>query len=207
MPDPTGSTADIACNTRKPKGPELTILKYTSWLLTVLTVFVFLAMVGITLPHLTTLAGGQLPFDARLFGYDFGTAQDLLTRLLGAGTAYYNDVQHPLDSAFALMFCLVVVYWQIWTARRWQGYGLPLGTPVLAAILTTVVIASAADLGENAAVSAMLAVGPIAVTPSMVATAANFTMAKVFFGSIGLISLLVLGVTPYIIHFFRGRKP
>ena len=153
-------------------------IKYLGWAITAAAVVVYVIMVTVTLPHLASLAGGVAMFDLRPLGYDFAVAQDVLARLGADGAAYYDNVQHRLDSTFALLFCLTLIFWMIAAARRWQGHGLPLGSAVLAAILATAVIASAADLGENAAVSAMLAAGSQALTPKMAETADLFTLAK-----------------------------
>ncbi len=82
--------------------------------------------------------------------------------------------------------------------RRWQGSGLPLPSPVLAAIMATAVIANAADLGENAGVSAMLAVGAKGLTPALVDASSFFTKAKTFFSAIAYLSLVVLALGPWV---------
>lgn len=182
-------------------------IKYVAWSLTAAAVAIYVVMSGVTLPHLASLAGGQAVFDLRLLGYDFATAQDLLTRLGVDGAAYYENVQHRLDSAFPVLACLSLLYWMIAAGRRWQGHGLPLGSAVLAAILATAVIGNAATLAENAAVSVMLSAGAKAVTPAMVRTASTFTLAKGFFLTIAYAALIVLAVGPSVAGVLNRKKP
>lgn len=181
-------------------------IKYAGWLITAVAVIIYVIMIGVTLPHLSGIAGGMAVFDMRPFGYDFGTAQELLTRLGAEGTAYYQNVQFRIDSAYPVLLCLTIIFWTIAAARRWQGYGLPLASPVLAAILATAVIGNAADLGENAAVSAMLVVGARAITPHMVDTASLFTLAKTFFDTIAFAALAILALGPWVVALINKMK-
>ena len=181
-------------------------IKYVGWAITAAAAVVYIVMVTVTLPHLAALAGGRAAFDLRPFGYDFATAQDLLARLGTDGAAYYENLQHRLDSMFPLLFCLTLIFWMIAAAQRWQGHGLPLGSAVLAAILATAVFANAADLGENVAVSTMLAAGSKALTPRMAETAELFTLAKTFFSTIAMLALVVLVVGPWVAPLFKGKK-
>src|SRR4051795_2528469 len=90
-------------------GPEPSMqggIKYLGWALTAASLAIYLVMNAVTLPHLADLAGGAKMFDLRPLGYDFATAQNLLTRLAADGAAYYENVQHRLESAFAVVFCL-----------------------------------------------------------------------------------------------------
>ena len=182
-------------------------LKYVGWLVTVAAVAAYLVMLLVTLPHLAQLTRGLAVFDLRPLGYDFLTAQDLLGRLGPDGAIYYENVQHRLGSIFAVLFCLALLYWLIMAARHWQGHGLPLGSPVLGAILAVAVIASAADLGENAAVSAMLAVGPKGLTPGMVDNASLFTLANTFFTVVSVLALVVLVLGPWAADVLKRSKP
>lgn len=179
-------------------------VRYIGWAATVLAIIVYLAMVTVSLPHLSGLAGGEAMFDLRPLGYDFATAQNILTRLGPAGAQYYEGVQHKLDFAFPILLAITLIYWMIAAARRWQGHGLPLSSAVLAAMLAVTILANAADLGENAAVSAMLAAGPKALTLTMVQTASTFGLAKTFFSTIAYLSLIVLALGPWVARLF-GR--
>jgi hypothetical protein len=182
-------------------------VKYLGWAATGLAIVLYAVMVGITLPHLARLAGGAAMFDLRPFGYDFGTAQAILAKLGSGGIAYYENVQHRLDFAFPILFALSLIFWMIVAARRWQGYGLPLSSAALGVILTIAIIGNAADLGENAAVSAMLAVGPRNLTPGLVDTASTFTMAKTFFAALSLLALAGLALGPWVkLLIRRGRR-
>ncbi len=181
-------------------------IKYVGWAISAAALIVYIIMVTITLPHLAALAGGVAMFDLRPLGYDFATAQDVLARLGSEGAAYYENVQHRFDSMFPLLFCLTLVFWMIAAARRWQGHDLPLGSAVLGAIFATAVIANAADLGENAAVSAMLAAGSRALTPRLAETANLFTLAKTFFSAVAILALIVLALGPWLALVLRRRK-
>jgi len=181
-------------------------LKYVGWSVTVAAVAVYLIMLFVTLPHLAQLTRGEPVFDLRPLGYDFPTAEELVTRLGPDGGAYYENVQHRFGSIFPVLFCLALLYWLIMAARRWQGHGLPLGSPVLGAILATAVIASAAQLGENAAVSRMLLAGVKGLTPGMVDNANLFTLAKTFFTTISLLALVTLALGPWVAELSRRRK-
>ncbi|HTJ58773.1 MAG TPA: hypothetical protein VL418_14570 [Devosiaceae bacterium] len=181
-------------------------LRYVGWVVTAAAIALFSVMLFVTWPHLAQLAGGGAIFDLRPLGYDFRTAQDLLARLGPDGAAYYEDVQHRIDSIFAILFCLALLYWLIEAARRWQGYELPLSHTALAAILATAVIANAADLGENAAVSVMLTAGAKWLTPAMVDTASLFTLLRTFFLALSLLCLLVLALGPWVARLMPHRK-
>jgi hypothetical protein len=180
--------------------------RYLAWTITAASAALYLVMVAVTLPHLGALVAGAPVFDLRLLGYGFADAQDLVARLGVDGAAYYENVQHRLDSIFPVLLALSLVYWLIAAARRWQGHGLPLSGAVLAAMLAVVAIANAADLGENAAVSVMLAAGPKALTPGMVHIASSFTLAKSFFSSVAYVSLLILALGPSVAALFRRKK-
>lgn len=181
-------------------------LKYVGWFVTAAAGAIYLIMLFVTLPHLAQLTRGEPVFDLRPLGYDFSTAQELVTRLGPDGGAYYENVQHRFGSIFPVLFCLALLYWLIMAARRWQGNGLPLGSPVLGAILATAVIASAAQLGENAAVSRMLAAGVKGLTPGMVDNANLFTLGKTFFTTVSLLALIVLALGPWIGGLSRRPK-
>jgi uncharacterized membrane protein YhaH (DUF805 family) len=174
-----------------PKG-----VRYLGWAATLVAIVVYVLMFTVTLPHLASLAGGEPMFDMRPFGYDFGIAQEILQRLGSNGALYYETVEHRLDFAFPILLVLSLIFWLIAAARRWQGHGLPLSSVGLGVILLIAIIACAADLGENAAVSAMLAVGPDSLTPGMVNTASTFTMAKFFFSTVAYIELIILAAGP-----------
>lgn len=173
-------------------------VKYLGWAATAAALILYIVVLGVTMPHLSGLADGRAMFDMRPFGYDFATAQDLLTRLGKPGADYYENIQHRVEFAFPILFAIALIFWLIVAARRWQGHGLPLSSAGLAVMLLVAIIPNAADLGENAAVSALLAVGAKDITPQMVDVASTFTMAKYFFTAVALLILFILAVGPWV---------
>ena len=63
------------------------------YLITGLTVAVWLAMLAITMPHLEALTGGLKVFDMRPLGYTFDEAKAILAGLGEAGRQYYRDTR------------------------------------------------------------------------------------------------------------------
>jgi hypothetical protein len=181
-------------------------VRYLGWAATIAAIVVYIVMLAVTQPHLAALAGGEPIFDMRPFGYDFGIAQEILQRLGSNGALYYETVQHRLDFAFPILLVLALIFWLIAAARRWQGYGLPLSSVGLGFILLIAIIACAADLGENAAVSAMLAVGPDSLTQGMVNTASTFTMAKFFFSTVAYVELVILVAGPWVVGLLHRMR-
>lgn len=144
------------------------------------TLGVYLAMVLWSLPKLSAMAGGGLPFDLRPFGYAPDEARGLLAALGEEGRGFYRDTQHRLDLFFPGLLALSLVL----LFRR-----LLAGVPGL--ILSALALLAAAfDWAENAAVAGLLA-APEA-TDAMIEQASRLTVIKSGLGTAVLVALLVL---------------
>ena len=133
--------------------------------LLVLAVYVYLALVlG---RQLTALAGGQLPFDQRIWGYDLHDTRQYLQVLRPAGYALYQGRVLWVDTLFAALLggCL------LWGMRPLRGaFGMVCVLGVIAYV--------GLDWGESMWVQRLLTAGPDWVIPRDVAGASAFTRAK-----------------------------
>lgn len=126
----------------------------------------YLAMVFVTIPALTGMAGGLLPFDMRPGGYDLQAVQTYLAALGDEGRAYYLGVQQWLDLVFPGLMGLALIL----------GGFLMMRSPWLWVFVAVVLVAKSADYLENAAVAGMLEAD--ALTADMVAEASRWTLVK-----------------------------
>lgn len=116
------------------------------WLLTGLTLALYLVMVVWTLPAIQAAAAGLRPFDLRPMGYSADEAQRFLNALSDEGRAMYAGTQHRLDFAFPGLLAV----WSIWTLVKLLPRWLALGFGLVA------LIGAGADYAENARVAALL---------------------------------------------------
>ena len=155
-------------------------------------------MLTVTLPHLSALAGGVPVFDLRPGGYDHAAAVSILSALGTAGAQYYEQVQHRWDTAFPILLGVTLVYWTLVAARRWRRHGLPLAGWMVGLLVALTVAETAADLGENLAVAAMLSLVPAEPTVAQVALASTLTLAKSVLSTLAYSSLLILALGPWV---------
>ncbi|RYE11429.1 MAG: hypothetical protein EOP22_00810 [Hyphomicrobiales bacterium] len=179
--------------------------RIAAWVVTAATVVVYAVMLTTTLPHLAQLTGGLAVFDLRPGGYDRPVAAAIVTALGPAGIDYYENVQHRWDMAFPILLGLTVGYWLVAASARWRRHGLPLPAWLPPLLVALIVAAVACDLGENAAVSGMLATPADALTDAQVGLASGLTLTKSVLSSLAYTALLVLALGPFVAKLFRRR--
>ncbi len=166
--------------------------------LVALTIVLYLVIVLWSLPLISREADGLRPFDLYPAGYDYGTAEAFLSALTPVGRDHYQTVQFYLDAVFPPLNAAVILV--LAYAMRWRT-GLP--PLVLAGLLNLIVLAAVAacifDWLENAAVQAMLALQPAAVSPVMVDQASLWTELKSLSVISAYLSLMVMAIT-WLIH-------
>jgi hypothetical protein len=141
---------------------------------------VYLAMVLWSLPELSRLAGGNLPFDLRPMGYTPTEARAFLAALGDEGRAFYRGVQHRLDLVFPGLFALSLILAFSRLAPR-----------SLSLILSAVAAAAAGfDWAENAAVAWLLT--EPTPTDAAIVTASRLTLLKSLCVTLAMTGLLVL---------------
>lgn len=150
------------------------------WVVVLATGGVYLVMVLWSLPKISGMSGGLLPFDLRPMGYSVKEARALLAALDDPARAFYRDVQHRLDLFFPGLLALSLSLSFLRLApRRW------------ALALSAVMIAAAGfDYAENAAVAGLLSAQ--APTDAAILAASRFTVMKSVLVTFGMVALLVL---------------
>ena len=150
------------------------------WVLVAATVTNYLTMVLWSLPMVSEMAGGGVPFDLRVGGYTFDEAREFLTVITDAGRDFYLNTQQLLDLFYPTLFSITVAIPLAHLVPRYWGW-------TLAALA---IAAGALDHLENSAVAVMLRVEPDALTQVMVSTASNWSLAKSISTTIALVALL-----------------
>jgi len=138
------------------------------WILFAVTLGVYGAIVGWSLPIISANAGGLVPFDMRPAGYSLAEAQAFLAALSPAGLVQYLGIQHALDTAYPALLALTLVVASLYLVRgggRW-------------ALVLLALVGVAADYTENAAVRSLLAAGADTVSAQQVAFASGATIVK-----------------------------
>ena len=151
------------------------------WVLVAATVTNYLIMVLWSLPLVSEMADGGVPFDMRPGGYSFDDAQVFLTLITDAGRDFYLNTQQPLDLFYPTLFAITVAIPLVHLLPRYWGW-------TLAALA---IVAGCLDHLENSAVAVMLRVEPDALTEAMVTTASNWSLAKSISTTVVLVALLV----------------
>ena len=152
------------------------------WVLVAATVTNYLIMVIWSLPLVSEMASGIVPFDMRPGGYSFDDARVFLTVITDAGRDFYLDTQQFLDFFYPTLFAITVAIPLAYLVPRYWGW-----------ILAVLAIAAGVfDHLENIAVAVMLQAGPNALTETMVSTASNWSLAKSISTTIVLVALLVV---------------
>jgi len=152
------------------------------WVLVAATVTNYLIMVMWSLPLVSEMAGGGVPFDMRPGGYSFEDARVFLTALTDAGRDFYLNTQQLLDLFYPTLLAITLAIPFVHLMPRYWGWTL--------AVLA--IAAGVFDHLENIAVAVMLQAGPYALTETMVSTASNWSMAKSISTTIVLVALLVV---------------
>ena len=157
-------------------------LRAAYWLVFAAMLVVYGAMVLWTLPAISDGAGGLVPFDLRLTGYNVADARLFLSGLNDAGRALYQGPQRLLDTAYPALLGLVLSGAFIaLVARRWLRW----------ALILVVLAGMAADYTENYLVAQMLAAQE-PVADSLVAAASRATLVKSTLTGLAMTVVLVL---------------
>ena len=152
------------------------------WIMVAATVTNYLMMILWSLPLVSEMAGGGVPFDMRVGGYTFDDARVFLTVITDAGRDFYLNTQQLLDLFYPTLFAITVATPLVHLMPRYWGWTLAM--PAIAA--------GVSDHLENSAVAVMLRVEPDALTEAMVSTASNWSLVKSILTTIALVALLVI---------------
>lgn len=166
------------------------------WAVVAVTVANYLTMVLWSLPLVSEMAAGGVPFDMRPGGYSFEEAQVFLTAMNNEGRDFYLNIQQLLDFFYPTLFAISVAIPLAHLLPRYWGWSLAL----------LAIAAGVFDHLENSAVSIMLRVEPDLVTEAMVSSANNWTLAKSISTSIVSIALLIVLCSKGI-AWLKSRKP
>ena len=159
--------------------------RYLFWGLFSLTLAIYAAMLGWSLPFVANAADGLVPFDMRPGGYSVADATQFLTALSPEGAEFYVTVQQTLDLAypaliaFTLLFAIAALLPRRLGPWRWivAGIAMPVGL---------------IDYLENHAVAQMIEVGSVGLTVELVATASQWTVLKAGASTLAMSVVLVL---------------
>ena len=161
------------------------MLRILFWGLFGLTLAIYAAMLGWSLPTVAAAASGLVPFDMRPGGYSFADAQAFLAALSSEGAGFYVNVQQKLDIAYpglltlTLFFAIAALLPYRLGAWRWlvATIALPVG---------------AFDYLENHAVAQVIEAGATGLTTELVATASQWTVLKATASTVAMSVVLAL---------------
>ena len=172
----------------------MTLARVLFWVALAATAGVYGAMVGWSLPRVSAMAGGLVPFDMRPTGYTPGEAQAFVLALSDEGRGFYLNVQQGLDFVFPALSALVLVW-----SFRWLSPGM------MGRVLGLVAkLGSAFDYLENFSVQAMLLAGADGFTDRMAQVANRYTLLKSLFVTLSLVALLGLLVAVIVRKIRKG---
>jgi|GEM_PF-482333 len=152
------------------------------WVIVAATVTNYLVMILWSLPLVSEMAGGGMPFDMRPGGYSHDDAREFLTAITDAGRDFYLGTQQLLDLSYPTLVAITLTIPLFHLVPRYWGWAL--------AVLA--IAAGVFDHLENSAVAVMLRVEPNALTEAMVSTASNWTLAKTISMTCASVALLVI---------------
>ena len=152
------------------------------WVVVAATITNYLIMVLWSLPLVSEMAGGGVPFDMRPGGYSFDEARVFLAAISDAGRDFYLNTQQLLDLFYPTLFAISIAIPLAHLVPRYWGWVL--------AVLA--IAAGVFDHLENRAVAVMLRVEPDALTEAMVSTASKLTLVKSISTTIASVALLVV---------------
>lgn len=151
------------------------------WIIIAATVINYLIMILWSLPQVSEMAGGNVPFDMRPGGYSFDEAIIFLESISDSGRNFYLNTQHVLDFFYPGLLAASLAIPLIHLMPRYLGWPLAV----------VAIVAAASDYLENSSVATMLKLEPAVVTESMVSMASNWTLAKSVSTSIASVALLI----------------
>lgn len=152
------------------------------WVVVAATVTNYLIMVMWSLPLVSEMAGGGVPFDKRPGGYSFDDARGFLTAISDEGRDFYLNTQQYLDWFYPTLMAITIAIPLAHLLPRYWGW----------AWAALAIAAGVFDHLENSAVAVMLQVEPDVLTEAMVSTAGNWSLAKSISTTIALVALLVV---------------
>ena len=152
------------------------------WVVVAATVTNYLIMVLWSLPLVSEMAGGGVPYDMRPGGYSLDDAREFLMAITDEGRDFYLNTQQFLDLFYPTLMAITIAIPLAHLVPRYWGW-------TLAALA---IAAGVIDHLENSAVAVMLQVEPDALTEAMVSTASNWTLAKSISTTIALVALLLV---------------
>ncbi len=152
------------------------------WVVVAATVTNYLIMVLWSLPLVSEMAGGGVPFDMRPGGYSLDDAREFLMAITDEGRDFYLNTQQYLDWFYPTFMAITIAIPLIHLVPRYWGW----------ALAALAIAAGVLDHLENSAVAVMLRVEPDALTNAMVSTASNWSLAKSISTTIALVALLLV---------------
>jgi hypothetical protein len=152
------------------------------WVVVAATVTNYLIMVLWSLPLVSEMAGGGVPFDMRPGGYSLDDARAFLTAITDEGRDFYLNTQQFLDWFYPTLMAITIAIPLAHLVPRYWGW----------ALAALAIAAGVLDHLENSAVAVMLRVKPDALTEAMVTTASNWSLAKSISTTIALVALLLV---------------
>lgn len=155
------------------------------WGLFGLTLAIYAAMLGWSLPFIASAAGGLVPFDMRPGGYSLAEAYAFLDTLSSDGAEFYLNVQQKLDIAYPGLIALTLLF--AIGALLPRGFGT--WRWVVAAVALPVGVF---DYLENHAVAQMIEAGSRGLTSDLVAKASQWSVFKAGASTVAMSVVLVL---------------
>jgi hypothetical protein len=166
----------------------------------------YVAMLIYSVPRLMAGAGGLPMFDLRPLGYTHDEAIAYLRALTPEARQFYLTVQHGIDTPFPILLAVATALAIAYLTRPGEPRMVAMPAGLRKFLLFVVCpLMAVFDLAENSAVAAMLRAEPERVSESMVALASALTVAKSLTVTVGLTSLLAIGV-PFAIGKWRSRE-
>lgn len=152
------------------------------WAIVLITLINYLVMLLWSLPKLSSMAGGKVPFDMRPGGYSFEEAVGFVSAIDANGRDFYLNTQHLLDTFYPALLAASLAIGFFRLLPRYWGW----------LMATISIMAGVFDYLENAAVANMLMIAPGDLTPDLVSTASNWTIVKSVSTAVALLTLVIL---------------
>ena len=165
------------------------------WAIVAVTITNYLLMILWSLPKISQMAGGRVPFDMRPGGYSFEEAMAFVTAIDASGREFYLNTQHVLDSIYPALLSVTLAVGMVNLLPRCWGW-------VMAALS---VAAGVFDLFENAIVARILNLTPEYITPELISTASSWTLAKSVSTTIASV-VLIAALAVKMVQRLQNRK-
>lgn len=165
------------------------------WVIVAATIANYFVMILWSLPKIRLSAGGLVPFDMRPGGYSFQEAVAFLSAINDSGREFYLNTQHLLDASYPALLAITLSVGLINLVPRYWGWG----------VATIAISAGCFDYLENAVVAEMLSINLINLTPDLVSTGSNWTLAKSVSTTLATLVLLIFLVMRSVV-WVKNRK-